>query len=61
MYIGLLYIHLYMRVVVNKVKYFTLSKSLFNDKPTEQEPTSLKMKVTSTLTRIDYVVIDFAR
>ena len=39
------------------VRYFTLPNSLFNNKTTE--PTSLKMKLTSTLTRIDYVAIDF--
>ena len=39
------------------VRYFTLPNSLFNNKTTE--PTSLKMKLTSMLTRIDYVAIDF--
>ena len=43
------------------MQYFTLPNSLFNNKTTEQEPTSLKMKLTSSLTRIDYVVIDFVR
>ena len=41
------------------VQYFTLSNSLFNYKTTEQEPTSLKMKLKSMLTRIDFVVVDF--
>ena len=41
------------------VQYFTLPNSLINNKTTKQSPTSLKMKLTSTLTRIEYVVIEF--
>ena len=41
------------------VQYFTLLNSLFNNKTTEQETTSLKMKLTSTLKRINcfYLVL----
>ncbi len=40
------------------VQNITLPNSLFNNKTTEQEPTSLKVKLTSTI-RIDYVVLRF--
>ena len=45
--------HKYKRLLI--VQYFPLPNSLFNNKTTEQEPTSLKMKLTSTLTRMEYV------
>ena len=41
------------------VQYFTSPNSLFDNKTTEEQRTSLKMKLTSTLRRIHYVVIDF--